>query len=408
MVGGGGGAWCRRRRWRRRLRGRRRGREGRGGRRRGGRRRGGGRGGRPLRRGSHVVVVLVVVLGAVPAGAAVVVGAPLRAALGLGGDVGVGAAAGGEQEEERDDERAGASVPSPSGRHVGVVGTIRPGPEHPVVPQPRSNDRCQARHVALKPVSKLANAVAELAGGPRRGLELDRQRRVGEEVAHDGGVEPERVAERAGVAPVQRRLGPCHGVDERTGGGGPAVGVEGGHEGFGVVGSGAPQGQALGVDDRALGRRPGRVEVVGPGPAARADLGQAEATGGVAQAGPLGGGPPAVGDEGELPGPVPGPEGCVPGRLLTGVAVEQRTSEAVGAPVGLDVAGGRHPGQGGAGRALREAEQLAGADQGEGRQPGRVDAEEGRRDHRPGGERPSLDVTLVRHVHENCKMGPWP
>jgi len=77
--------------------------------------------------------------------------------------------------------------------------------------------------------------------------------------------------------------------------------------------------------------------------------------------------------------------------------------DGVASPVGRELAGGDHPGQGRSRGPFGDAEQLGGAHQQEGGQARGLGAEEDREDDRAGGE-----LTICCHVGNECNtLGTW-
>ena len=206
----------------------------------------------------------------------------------------------------------------------------------------------------------------------------------------------------ASTAGRRARAGRGHLGDERARRGGPAVEVERGDERVGRRRAGRPRTHVdLGVDDRAAGRRAVRAStVVGPRPHPLADLGQPELAGGVAERGAVARPAGARGHQASDPGPVPRrwPDrrrrGCGPpagGRGGRGAgrrarSGRRRPSTSPAAAIrdsAVRVAPSRRP---------NSSPERTRASAGQAR---RVDAEQGRGDHRPGGERGGGTVSRI-------------
>ncbi len=236
--------------------------------------------------------------------------------------------------------------------------------------------------------------VVPLAQRPTRpivGQQARRQRRIGEEVAKHAGREHEAVAEPAGVPRFQRRHRSVDLPEQSPGVGRPTVEVpQRVDEPAGVI-------VGFAVEDPALlGDHPvwcaARVErwERGPGPHAVAQRSEVPSRHRGAQLGPSGRVTPLITDDREGPAPVPVPRSDAVARstaILASLAFEEHTDQLV-RPVHRDhLARGGHPGQRRAHRAPADVEQLTRGDEGPTRQPGRMRAQQDRRQDRAGGER---------------------
>ena len=127
--------------------------------------------------------------------------------------------------------------------------------------------------------------------------------------------------------------------------------------------------------------RSSRQQVVRTQPHALSQLGQLQAPHRLAHLRAGARRAPTTVDHRHLPHTVPPSSPGEPARVLASLAGEQGPGQAIGAAVGLELAGGHHPRDRRAGGALRDTEELPGPHQHLAREPRRVHAEQRAGDH---------------------------